>query len=209
MSLSINGALRRVLFPAAALLTSACLGPVSRGSTSSLAHSARSLSTSHQTFAPPLKTFRVGSPYGRRGKKFHEGVDLVDSPKGGEPVLASMEGVVEKVSHRGSYGRMILLSHGKKGFTRYAHLKKTLVREGQTVQQGETIGFVGKSGRATGYHLHFEILTAEQKTVDPMPYLFPEDKSVHLTTPSAPRLPSPEKLTPKIVPPIGVPQNVK
>ncbi|MBK8574144.1 MAG: M23 family metallopeptidase [Elusimicrobia bacterium] len=85
---------------------------------------------------------------------------------------------------------MVLIRHGDKGFTRYAHLQKITVQQGKSVHQGETVGFVGKSGRATGYHLHFEILTAEHKTLDPLPFLFPEAKSVHFAGPSTPALPS-------------------
>lgn len=200
------------------LLVSGCLGPVGRGPRSSLSSVTRlpgasqtvkkksvDLASAHPMFSPPLKTFRVRSPYGLRGRKRHTGVDLVGSPKGGDPVLSSMAGTVETVSHRGGYGRMVLIRHGDKGFTRYAHLQKITVQQGKSVHQGETVGFVGKSGRATGYHLHFEILTAEHKTLDPLPFLFPEVKSVQIAGPSTPALPSSIKLLPTI----PVPQNVK
>lgn len=153
-------------------------------------------------FAPPLAQFRVRSPYGQRGRKFHTGLDLIQSPGGGDPVLASREGVVEMVVHRGGYGRMILLRHGESGFTRYAHLKKITVRPGQTVQQGETIGFVGSSGRASGPHLHFEILTRYRKTVDPMPHLFPAKQETQLARP-------PTTTPTTLTPPISAPQKVK
>lgn len=157
-------------------------------------------------FAPPLAQFRVRSPYGQRGRKFHTGLDLIQSPGGGDPVLASREGVVEMVVHRGGYGRMILLRHGESGYTRYAHLKKITVRPGQTVQQGETIGFVGSSGRASGPHLHFEILTRYRKTVDPMPHLFPAKQETQLASPpTTPHRPPDAPLPP----PIPAPQKVK
>lgn len=212
-----------VFFLGCVMVFSGCLGPIARGPRSKTSNASRppegategigktvshdSFNGSHQTqhFIPPLSTFRVRSPYGPRGRKFHTGVDLIESARGGDPIFASWKGVVETVSHRGGYGRMVLLRHGEMGYTRYAHLQKVTVRKGQTIQQGQTIGFVGKSGRATGPHLHFEILTPKYKTVDPTPYLFP----VHHDTPLArsrlstaqfpvtsfpPALPSPQKL---------------
>lgn len=173
--------------------------PVSvKSSTDSVRHADR--------FAPPLAQCRVRSPYGQRGRKFHTGLDLIQSPGGGDPVFASKEGVVEMVVHRGGYGRMILLRHGESGYTRYAHLKKITVRPGQAVQQGETIGFVGSSGRATGPHLHFEILTRYRKTVDPMPYLFPAKQETQLARPPT-TTPHPPDTT--LTPPISAPQKVK
>lgn len=178
-------------FLGSVMVFSGCLGPIARGPRSKISTASRppvrtstgeKKMVSHdsfngvrqtQHFIPPLSTFRIRSPYGPRGRKFHTGVDLIESSRGGDPIFASWKGVVETVSHRGGYGRMVLLRHGEMGFTRYAHLQKVTVRKGQTIQQGQTIGFVGKSGRATGPHLHFEILTLKYKTVDPTPYLFP------------------------------------
>jgi murein DD-endopeptidase MepM/ murein hydrolase activator NlpD len=204
------------------LFLSGCLGPVSRGPRSTLPRAepprvvlsvphkrSSDLTSPRPMFSPPLQKFRVRSRYGLRGGKWHRGVDLVGSPKGGDPVLASMAGTVQTVSHRGNYGRMVVLRHGDTGFTRYAHLQKAIVRPGESIQQGQTIGFVGKSGRATGYHLHFEVLTAEQKTLDPMPYLFPSKKSFHLVSPPAAPVPSSVNLNQPNLPTIPVTQNVK
>lgn len=211
------------LWAAAGGVVAGCLGPMGRGPQPKIAQAPQApvvVSTMIQDapvvsvksstdsvhhadrFVPPLASCRVRSPYGQRGRKFHTGLDLVQSPGGGDPVFASKEGGVEMVVHRGGYGRMILLRHGENGFTRYAHLKKVTVRPGQTVQQGETIGFVGSSGRATGPHLHFEILTPTRKTVDPMPYLFPAKQETQLARPP---MTTPHTLPP----PIPAPQKVK
>ncbi len=157
-------------------------------------------------YAPPLATCRIRSPYGQRGRKFHTGLDLIQTAGGGDPVFSSREGVVEAVSHRGGYGRMVLIRHGDFGFTRYAHLRKVVVRQGQTVQQGETIGYVGSSGRASGPHLHFEILTPTQKTVDPTPFLFPADQKIPLAHPPVPAARVPLATLPPAIP---TPQKVK
>lgn len=207
-----------------AIFLSGCLGPIARGPRSKTTPASRPLagtsigvkktiphpsfdgSGQTKTFSPPLSTFRIRSPYGPRGRKFHTGVDLIESARGGSPIFASWKGVVESVSHRGGYGRMVLLRHGEKGFTRYAHLQKVTVRKGQTIQQGQTIGFVGRSGRASGPHLHFEILTPEFKTVDPTPYLFP----THQDTPVGnPRLSPPYFPISSLPPAMPPPQKLK
>jgi murein DD-endopeptidase MepM/ murein hydrolase activator NlpD len=70
----------------------------------------------------------------------------------------------------GGYGNAIVIDHGGGLTTLYAHQSKLLVSVGQTVNRGDTIGYVGSTGNSTGAHLHFE--TAERGTrVDPMKYL--------------------------------------
>lgn len=211
-------------FLGSVMVFSGCLGPIARGPRSKTSPASRlpaGTSTDikksipqgsfdgggkTQKFSPPLSTFRIRSPYGPRGRKFHGGVDLIESPRGGDPIFASWKGVVKIVSYRGGYGRMVLLRHGEMGFTRYAHLQKVVVRKGQTVQQGERIGFVGKSGRASGPHLHFEILTPEFKTVDPTPFLFPVP---HDTPVPSPRISSSHFPVSSLPPAIPSPQKLK
>src|SRR5688500_11231575 len=71
-------------------------------------------------FQLPLQGARVISPYGRRGRKWHTGVDLKNSRRGGDPVLASRAGKVDMIRSGGGYGHMILLRHEDGYYTRYA-----------------------------------------------------------------------------------------
>lgn len=87
----------------------------------------------------------------------HAGVDFA-APIG-TPVQAAGNGVLADMGYRGGYGRMVTIDHDDKYTTRYAHLSKfaSNVRVGQNVQKGQIIGYVGRSGFATGAHLHYEI----------------------------------------------------
>ena len=69
---------------------------------------------------------------------------------------AAADGRVKFSGQRRGYGQMIVIDHGGGIETAYAHNERNLVSVGQRVAQGETIARVGRSGRATGYHLHFE-----------------------------------------------------
>jgi murein DD-endopeptidase MepM/ murein hydrolase activator NlpD len=86
----------------------------------------------------------------------HRGVDYA-APTG-TPILATGDGKVEFVGTKGGYGRTVVLSHGGKYTTLYAHMSrfKKGMRNGQRVKQGQTIGYIGSSGLATGPHLHYE-----------------------------------------------------
>ncbi len=86
----------------------------------------------------------------------HKGIDLAG--KRNQSIFAVNNGVV---TYRGQkfrgYGKMVLIEHGDGWSTLYSHLSKYNVRDGQRVTTGQTIGFMGRSGRASGVHLHFEI----------------------------------------------------
>lgn len=86
----------------------------------------------------------------------HKGVDYAAST--GTPIKATGDGTVAYAGNKGGYGRTIILKHGGTYSTVYAHLHKYArgVRTGKRVKQGQTIGYVGKSGLATGPHLHYE-----------------------------------------------------
>ncbi|MCR1792264.1 M23 family metallopeptidase [Leptospira sp. id769339] len=114
-------------------------------------------------FSDPLaEEGRVSSKFGRRKdpftKKdtFHGGIDL--AAEEGTPVYASADGEVSFSGTRGGYGRLIILKHGLGYETKYGHLSKVLVSPGTKVKKGQLIGEVGMTGRATGFHLHFEVL---------------------------------------------------
>ncbi len=104
---------------------------------------------------------RMTSRFGRRyhplsGRSHvHAGIDF--RGKKGAPVLASSTGVVKSVSRKGAYGKTIIIDHGNKFTTLYGHLSGYAVRAGQWVNLGQTIGYIGRTGRATGPHLHFEV----------------------------------------------------
>jgi len=102
----------------------------------------------------PLYRFRISSRFGNRRGRLHSGIDL-SAPRG-TPVRAAADGRVKYSGFRGGYGNMIVIDHGHGIETVYAHHERNLVAVGQRVSQGEVIGRVGRSGRATGYHLHFE-----------------------------------------------------
>lgn len=103
----------------------------------------------------PLARIEISSAYGSRGGGRHTGVDL-RNPKG-TPIKAADDGVVTYASYSGSYGNIVKLSHGNGLETWYAHCDTMSVSVGQVVSKGEVIATVGITGRATGYHLHFEV----------------------------------------------------
>ena len=86
---------------------------------------------------------------------FHRGIDL-SAPAGNE-VRATADGVVARAGKVGGFGRSVLVAHGFGYSTRYAHLSQIEVEPGQKVRRGDVLGSVGRSGRATGYHVHYEV----------------------------------------------------
>ncbi|MGH8687406.1 MAG: M23 family metallopeptidase [Burkholderiales bacterium] len=85
----------------------------------------------------------------------HEGIDFLADL--GSPVVAAAGGVVIFAGFHPQYGNVIDIDHGNDLLTRYAHLSKILVKEGDIVQRGHRIGLSGSTGRSTGPHLHFEV----------------------------------------------------
>lgn len=104
----------------------------------------------------PLRHVTVTSPFGKRGKEFHEGIDL-KAPTG-TPVYAAQDGtVIYSGSKIRGYGRMVVIRHVQTVSTIYAHNSKLLVRVGQYVRRGQKIAISGKSGHVSGPHVHFEV----------------------------------------------------
>jgi murein DD-endopeptidase MepM/ murein hydrolase activator NlpD len=99
---------------------------------------------------------------------FHAGIDI--GAIFGQPVIAPADGVVEFADFMGGYGRAIILDHGHSMTTRYGHLKSFACFPGQHVHRGDTIGYVGDSGRSTGPHLHYEV-RINDVPVNPHKYL--------------------------------------
>src|SRR5438105_2769415 len=99
---------------------------------------------------------------------YHQGIDI--STDKGSPVFATADGVVESASYSGDYGNLIVVKHEFDLTTRYGHLSGFAVKAGQHVQRGTVIGYVGATGRATGSHLHYEIL-ANGRLINPLQLL--------------------------------------
>ncbi len=103
---------------------------------------------------------------GRR--HIHAGIDFRGGT--GTPVLAGSAGVVKTARRKGNYGKTIILDHGNSYTTLYGHLSGYAVREGDWVNLGQTIGYIGRTGRVTGPHLHFEV-RCHNVPLNPMKYL--------------------------------------
>jgi murein DD-endopeptidase MepM/ murein hydrolase activator NlpD len=121
----------------------------------------------------PIRGWLTDS-FGRRRDPFtgeggyHTGLDI--SADHGEPVYATATGIVEAAEPSGAYGNMVVISHGFGISTRYAHLSRYAVRGGDRVQRGDLVGFAGATGRATGDHLHYEVLVYGRQ-LNPLQFL--------------------------------------
>ena len=99
---------------------------------------------------------------------FHPGLDIAGDR--GEPVYATAAGTVKTSGYQNGYGNLVMLDHGFGLQTRYGHLLSFSVKPGDHVKRGDVIGRVGATGRATGYHLHYEIL-ANGRLLNPLQLL--------------------------------------
>ena len=125
----------------------------------------------------PLTCGLITSKFGTRKdpfkpgvERFHNGVDLAAPPN--EPVYAADDGVVVFAGWAGGAGRTVRIQHRGGRETLYGHLSTILAKEGWEVTRGEVIGLLGKSGRATGHHLHFAYFL-DGSAVDPLEHLEP------------------------------------
>lgn len=98
----------------------------------------------------------------------HAGLDIAN--RVGTAVIAPARGVVTFSGWQGAYGNCITVNHGNAITTRYAHLQRSVVKEGQVVNRGELIGYLGNTGRSTGPHLHYEVRVGGVP-VNPMRYI--------------------------------------
>jgi murein DD-endopeptidase MepM/ murein hydrolase activator NlpD len=123
----------------------------------------------------PVKTAAFTSGYGvrsdpfRGGAAMHAGIDLAGPH--GTPIYATADGLVTMAKwNSGGYGNLIKLDHGRGIETRYGHLSRMLVRDGQQVKRGQMIGYMGSTGRSTGNHLHYEV-RIDGRAVNPIPFM--------------------------------------
>lgn len=114
--------------------------------------------TDHDRFLWPVNG-TVLSGFGIRKGRRHDGVDIKAVP--GTPVKVAEHGKVVYAGRMRGYGNLILVRHKEDFFTAYAHNQANLVAKGDKVQKGQVIGKVGRTGRATGPHLHFEVREGE------------------------------------------------
>ena len=122
----------------------------------------------------PLAGLALTSDFGMRmhpvtGRRAaHKGIDL-GAPTG-TPIYATGDGMISRASWFSTYGLYVAIEHGGQIQTRYAHMSRLNVAEGQRVRKGDVIGYVGSTGRSTGPHLHYEV-RVDGAAVNPVPYM--------------------------------------
>lgn len=122
----------------------------------------------------PVNLARFTSGFGTRSDPFrgraamHAGIDLAGPT--GTPIYAAADATVSFAGVRGGYGNFIELGHGAGIATRYAHLSRIMVGNGERVRRGQLIGLMGSTGRSTGPHLHYEV-RIDGRAVNPLPFL--------------------------------------
>lgn len=127
-----------------------------------------------ETFERPLNKGNITSKFGSRihptfkKRMYHSGIDIA-APKG-TPIFCSRPGKVSYSGWKSGYGYIIIVDHANKMQTSYAHCSKLLVKVGQAVNAGQKIGLVGRTGVATGSHLHFEI-RKKGRAVNPLNFV--------------------------------------
>lgn len=102
------------------------------------------------------------------GRAFHPAVDIAASP--GREVRAPADGIVTRAGRIGGLGNAVYLSHGFGITTRFGHMSRLAVRPGAEVKRGDLLGHVGSTGRATGYHLHYEV-HVDGEPINPLAYI--------------------------------------
>lgn len=123
---------------------------------------------------PVVGSMDMSSPFGSRmdpflgGAAIHTGIDLRGDT--GDPVRVTASGRVTRAGWAGGYGNMVEVDHGNGISTRYGHMSKIEVKNGQQVSIGQTIGRIGSTGRSTGPHLHYETRISD-RPVDPQKFL--------------------------------------
>lgn len=129
----------------------------------------------------PVPGARLSGTYGQRKhpvlgySMMHRGIDFA-APRG-TPILAAGDGVVQRANRYGSFGNYLRIKHNKEYATAYAHVSKYAkgIRAGKKVTQGQVVAYVGATGRATGPHLHYEVLR-NGKQINPQSLKLPSQQ---------------------------------
>jgi murein DD-endopeptidase MepM/ murein hydrolase activator NlpD len=125
----------------------------------------------------------VLSGFGRRPSGWHAGIDI--KGESGMPVLAAADGVVTVSTWEATYGNLVKIEHPGGFTTVYAHNRENLVEIGQKVKAGSAIATVGRSGRASAFHVHFEVRKGGM-AYNPLYLLEASDTPVMASTPDTP-----------------------
>lgn len=115
-----------------------------------------------------ISNFGVRRPSGGKGTRTHQGIDIKAAY--GADVIAMADGQVSLSGTQSGYGNIVVIDHGNNISTAYAHLSSRSVQKGEKVKKGDLLGHVGRTGRATTPHLHYEV-RINNKAVEPLPYL--------------------------------------
>lgn len=163
-SLVIPGAAKAPPAASLALVPRAAPAPSgSRGSRRALARRETALD-----FIWPVRG-NLSSKFGWRRGRHHDGIDI--PAKSGTPVRAAEAGrVIHSGGGLGDYGKVVIVKHAGRYSTVYAHNRRNRVRRGEFVEKGQVIAEVGKTGNASGAHVHFE-LRRDRRPEDPLLYL--------------------------------------
>lgn len=129
---------------------------------------AKVLSQKKVEFIWPVEKFVLFSKFGKRRGRPHDGLDL--STPTGTPIYAAAAGKVIYSKRFAGYGNLLVLKHANQFFTAYAHTQEVFVSQGKSVKQGDKIATVGRTGRTTGPHLHFEVRKGTD-AIDPLTVL--------------------------------------
>ncbi|OYZ14274.1 MAG: hypothetical protein B7Y35_10915 [Sphingomonadales bacterium 28-64-96] len=122
----------------------------------------------------PVNHMSQSSDFGYRsdpfhgGGAFHAGIDMTG--KTGDAIHAAADGVVVRAGWWAGYGKVVVVDHGNGLETRYGHMTRFHVKEGDVIRQGQVVGGMGSTGRSTGTHLHFEV-RLDGRALDPQPFL--------------------------------------
>ena len=141
-------------------------------------------STRKALMRTPIDGARLSSRFGRRHHpilgytKVHKGIDFA-APRG-TPIMAAGRGVVVDARWYGAYGRYVRIRHNTTFSTAYAHMSRfgKGIKRGARVSQGQVIGYVGTTGRSTGPHLHYEVLS-NNRQVNPLSIKLPTGRTLH------------------------------
>ena len=118
---------------------------------------------------------RITSRYGNRidpftgAVRYHSGIDIDGYAHDGYPIVAAKSGTVSAVNYNDGYGNYVIIDHGDGYMTLYAHMSGVAVSYGSWIGQGQTVGYLGATGRATGTHCHFEVYVWGSRT-DPVQF---------------------------------------